>query len=163
LNLYRAALVTGANRGIGFEACRQLARTGLRVVLTARDAAKGRAAAEALRNEGLEVSFEELDVTDGGSVGACARRLSDVGANIDALVNNAGVNPTEGILELSEEAFRGRWRSTRWVPSVSARRSYRGWSSAATAAWSAYFRAGAPSARAWVPPFTPSPRPRSTP
>jgi len=105
--LDRTALVTGANRGIGFEACRQLARTGLRVVLTARDATKGRAAAEALRNEGLEVSFEELDVTDGGSVGACARRLSDAGTNIDVLVNNAGVYPTEGVFEVSEEAFRG--------------------------------------------------------
>ena len=101
------ALVTGGNRGIGYEDCRQLARTGLRVVLTARDVGKGEEAAGGLRDEGLEVSFEQLDVTDGESVAACARRLSEAGTNIDVLVNNAGVYPTEGVFEGSEETFRG--------------------------------------------------------
>lgn len=101
----RTALVTGGNRGIGFEACRQLAETGLRVVLTARDAEKGRAAAEALGDEGLEVSFEKLDVADGGSVEACARRLSGAGIEVDVLVNNAGVYPTEGVFSVSGETF----------------------------------------------------------
>ncbi len=102
----RTALVTGGNRGIGYEACRQLARAGLRVVLTARDAARGEGAAGALRDEGLKVLFEQLDVTDGGSVEACARRLSDAGTDIDVLVNNAGVYPTEGVFPLDEETFR---------------------------------------------------------
>ena len=102
----RTALITGGNRGIGFEACRQLGRTGLRVVLTARDAVRGEGAAEALRDEGLEVLFEQLDVTDGGSVEACARRLSDAGTDIDVLVNNAGVYPTEGVFQVDEETFR---------------------------------------------------------
>ena len=75
MGLDHTALVTGANRGIGLEACRQLARSGLRVVLTARDPDRGADTAEALRNEGLDVSFEELDVTDGGSVEACAASL----------------------------------------------------------------------------------------
>lgn len=101
------ALVTGGNRGIGFEACRQLARRGLRVVLTARDAEKGEAAAEALGNEGLGVSFEQLDVMDSGSVAACARRLSEAGVEVDVLVNNAGVYPTEGVFAVSEETFVG--------------------------------------------------------
>jgi NAD(P)-dependent dehydrogenase (short-subunit alcohol dehydrogenase family) len=105
--LDRTALVTGGNRGIGFEACRQLARTGLRVVLTARDAVRGGEAAQALRDEGLEVLFEQLDVTDGGSVEACARRLPEAGTDIDVLVNNAGVYPTEGIFQVDEETFRG--------------------------------------------------------
>jgi NAD(P)-dependent dehydrogenase (short-subunit alcohol dehydrogenase family) len=105
--LDRTALVTGGNRGIGFEACRQLARAGLRVVLTARDVVKGEEAAQALRDEGLEVLFEQLDVTDGGSVEACARRLSEAGTDIDVLVNNAGVYPTEGIFQVDEETFRG--------------------------------------------------------
>jgi NAD(P)-dependent dehydrogenase (short-subunit alcohol dehydrogenase family) len=105
--LDRTALVTGGNRGIGFEACRQLARAGLRVVLTARDVVKGEEAAQALRDEGLEVLFEQLDVTDGGSVEACARRLSDAGTDIDVLVNNAGVYPTEGVFQVDEETFRG--------------------------------------------------------
>jgi NAD(P)-dependent dehydrogenase (short-subunit alcohol dehydrogenase family) len=105
--LDRTALVTGGNRGIGFEACRQLARTGLRVVLTARDAVRGEEAAQALRDEGLEVLFEGLDVTDGGSVEACVRRLSEAGTDIDVLVNNAGVYPMEGVFQVDEVTFRG--------------------------------------------------------
>lgn len=100
----RTALVTGGNRGIGFEACRQLARAGPRVVLTARDPVRGEEAAEALRDEGLDVSFAELDVTDSGSVGACARRLSDAGTDIDVLVNNAGVFSGAGPSHLLDAA-----------------------------------------------------------
>ena len=128
----RTALVTGGNRGIGFEACRQLARTGLRVLLTARDPEKGEESARALRGEGLEVSFEELDVTDGGSVEACARRLSDAGIEVDVLVNNAGVYPTEGVFSVSEEAFRraleintlGPFRTCRAFVPAMVRRGY---------------------------------------
>ncbi|HWN40734.1 MAG TPA: SDR family NAD(P)-dependent oxidoreductase, partial [Thermoanaerobaculia bacterium] len=60
----RVALVTGANRGIGFEICRQLGAAGYAVVLTARDAAKGAKAVSTLRKEGLEAHFHALDVTD---------------------------------------------------------------------------------------------------
>jgi len=103
--LERTALVTGGNRGIGLEACRQLAKSGLRVVLTARDAVRGEEAAKTLRDENLEVLFEQLDVADGGSVEACARRLSEGGTVIDVLVNNAGVYPTEGVFSVDEETF----------------------------------------------------------
>lgn len=101
----RTALVTGGNRGIGLEACRQLAKSGLRVVLTARDAVRGEEAAKTLRDENLEVLFEQLDVADGGSVEACARRLSEVGQDVEVLVNNAGVYPTEGVFSVDEETF----------------------------------------------------------
>ena len=128
----RAALVTGGNRGIGFEACRQLARAGLRVVLTARDPVRGEEAAEALRDEGLDVSFEELDVADGVSVEACARRLSDAGTDIDVLVNNAGVYPTQGVFQVDEETFEraleintlGPFRTCRAFVPAMARRGY---------------------------------------
>jgi len=103
----RTALVTGGNRGIGFEACRQLARMGPRVVLTARDPARGEEAARGLRDEDLDVRFEQMDVSDGESVEACARRLAGAGIEIDVLVNNAGVYPTEGVFQVSEETFRG--------------------------------------------------------
>jgi NAD(P)-dependent dehydrogenase (short-subunit alcohol dehydrogenase family) len=102
----RTALVTGGNRGIGLETCRRLARAGLDVVLTARDPARGRTAAEGLARQGLSVRFEQLDVTDGDSVRACADRLARAGVEVDALVNNAGVYPTESFLSLDEETMR---------------------------------------------------------
>ena len=128
----RTALVTGGNRGIGFEACRQLARLGLRVVLTAREPERGEEAAGALRGEGLAVSFEELDVGDGGSVEACARRLSEAGIEVDVLVNNAGVYPTEGVFSVDEETFRraleintlGPFRTCRAFVPAMVRRGY---------------------------------------
>ena len=126
------ALITGGNRGIGFEACRQLARAGLQVVLTARDPKRGEEAAETLRDEGLDVSFEALDVTDGGNVEACARRLSEAGTEVDVLVNNAGVYPTEGVFSVGEETFRraleintlGPFRTCRAFVPAMVRRGY---------------------------------------
>jgi NAD(P)-dependent dehydrogenase (short-subunit alcohol dehydrogenase family) len=98
----RVALVTGGNRGIGLEVCRQLARAGLRVILGSRNLERGREAARALAAEDLHVSVEELDVADPESVRKCARRLEEAGAHVDVLVNNAGVYPTAGILYVDE-------------------------------------------------------------
>lgn len=82
------ALVTGANRGIGLEVCRQLARQGMRVLLGARTQAKGGQAAAALVGEGLQVRAVTLDVTSAASI---ATLRADIGS-IDVLVNNAGVD-----------------------------------------------------------------------
>jgi NAD(P)-dependent dehydrogenase (short-subunit alcohol dehydrogenase family) len=60
----RTAIITGANRGIGLEICRQLARLGLRVILTSRAESKGLAAVSALRENGVEIIYHQLDVTD---------------------------------------------------------------------------------------------------
>ncbi len=87
----RIAVVTGANRGIGFEISRQLAKRGLRVVLTSRDPAKGRAAARALRGQGLEVESRTLDVISARSIGALAAFLEKRHGRLDVLVNNAGI------------------------------------------------------------------------
>jgi NAD(P)-dependent dehydrogenase (short-subunit alcohol dehydrogenase family) len=87
----RVALVTGGNRGIGFEICRQLAAQGLAVVLGARDAGQGKAAAKALQEEGLPVDFHRLDVTSCRSIRACVAALAERRGRIDVLVNNAGV------------------------------------------------------------------------
>ena len=87
----RIALVSGGNRGIGFEICRQLAKKGLAVVLTARDAAKGKLAAKALAAEGLEVEFHRLDVTSCRSIRACVAAVAERRKRIDVLVNNAGI------------------------------------------------------------------------
>lgn len=88
----RVAVVTGANRGIGFEICRQLGKRGdIRVVLTARDEAKGQAAAAELRAAGLDVDFHVLDVTSEESILTFAGWLESTCKRCDILINNAGV------------------------------------------------------------------------
>lgn len=87
----RVAVVTGANRGIGFETCRQLAKTGIQVILTSRDEVKGKAAAEKLQAEGLDVSYHSLDVTNSDSVQRLAQFIKSEERQLDILVNNAGV------------------------------------------------------------------------
>jgi len=84
------ALVTGANKGIGFEVARQLARRGYRVFLGARNEKAGRAAAEKLGAEG-DVVFLKIDVSDARSIRAAAEELSRQSERLDVLVNNAGV------------------------------------------------------------------------
>jgi NAD(P)-dependent dehydrogenase (short-subunit alcohol dehydrogenase family) len=102
----RTALVSGGNRGIGLETCRQLARSGLRVVLAARELAAGESAAQDLRAQGLDVRAAALDVARADSVAACITRLKDAGVHVDVLVNNAGVYPQGGVLGATPDAFR---------------------------------------------------------
>jgi NAD(P)-dependent dehydrogenase (short-subunit alcohol dehydrogenase family) len=87
----KIALVTGANRGIGFEACRQLARLGLLVVLTSRRPDQGEQAAESLRHEGLPVDYHPLDVTDLQQVDRLRLWVMQRYGRLDVLVNNAAV------------------------------------------------------------------------
>ena len=87
----RIALVTGGNRGIGLEICRQLAKLGIRVLLGSRDSAKGAAAAGELNVAKLPVEARELDVADDQSILDCMDWIRrDVG-RLDILVNNAGI------------------------------------------------------------------------
>jgi NAD(P)-dependent dehydrogenase (short-subunit alcohol dehydrogenase family) len=102
----RTALVTGANRGIGLEVCRQLARAGLDVLLGARDPAAGADAAASLASQGLRVRPEILDVASDASVASCAERLRADGTAVDVLVNNAGVYPEGTVLSATWEDFR---------------------------------------------------------
>lgn len=87
----RIAIVTGANRGIGLETVRQLARQGLIAVLCARDAEKGNAAAATLASEGLEPPVVALEVTDADSVQAAVAKVMELYGRIDVLVNNAAI------------------------------------------------------------------------
>jgi NAD(P)-dependent dehydrogenase (short-subunit alcohol dehydrogenase family) len=87
----RVAVISGANRGIGFETARQLARQGIRVVLTSRNPGKGEAATERLSNEGLDVLFHPLDVTLEASVASLGAFIHSRCGRADILVNNAGV------------------------------------------------------------------------
>ncbi|HEX2622553.1 MAG TPA: SDR family NAD(P)-dependent oxidoreductase, partial [Phototrophicaceae bacterium] len=81
----RIALVTGANRGIGFEICRQLAQRGMQVILTSRDTAKGQQAVQQLPG----VVFHPLDVTSPASVEAVRVYVEETFGRLDVLVNNA--------------------------------------------------------------------------
>ena len=85
------ALVTGANRGIGFEVCRQLASAGFIVLLTARDAGKAKAAADNLRSAG-RVEPLALDVDDANSIANAAAEVAKQYGRLDVLINNAGIN-----------------------------------------------------------------------
>jgi NAD(P)-dependent dehydrogenase (short-subunit alcohol dehydrogenase family) len=99
----RIALVTGGNRGIGLEVCRQLAGLGIKVILGSRDVARGVAAAGELVAERLPVEARQLDVASAKSIGECMNWVRrDVG-RLDILVNNAGVMIEEGDADPMEE------------------------------------------------------------
>jgi NAD(P)-dependent dehydrogenase (short-subunit alcohol dehydrogenase family) len=85
------ALVTGANRGIGFEVCRQLATRGFTVLLTARDATKAQVAARKLYEPGT-IEPLALNVADPGSVEEAAAEVKRRFGHLDVLINNAGIN-----------------------------------------------------------------------
>jgi NAD(P)-dependent dehydrogenase (short-subunit alcohol dehydrogenase family) len=87
----RVALVTGGNRGIGFEICRQLAQTGVEVVLSARESAKAEAAADRLAGENISVAPRALDVTSPESITGLVEKIEAEYGRLDILVNNAGV------------------------------------------------------------------------
>jgi NAD(P)-dependent dehydrogenase (short-subunit alcohol dehydrogenase family) len=87
----RVALVTGANRGVGLEICRQLGRNGYTVVLTARDGKRGAKALDDLLQEGLDAHFQALDVTDPVAAQRVAASVAREFGRLDALVNNAAI------------------------------------------------------------------------
>jgi NAD(P)-dependent dehydrogenase (short-subunit alcohol dehydrogenase family) len=84
-------LVTGANRGIGLEVCRQLAQRGYTVILGARDLAKGEEAAATLKREGLQVLPRQLDVSDRQSIDRLRDQVESEFGRLDVLVNNAAI------------------------------------------------------------------------
>jgi NAD(P)-dependent dehydrogenase (short-subunit alcohol dehydrogenase family) len=101
----KVAVVTGGNRGIGLEISRQLADKGFHVLLTARNAAKGGAAARSLQRAGLDVGFHKLDVTDTASIGRLASYIRKKYGRVDVLVNNAGIYLDGGGWDASGESI----------------------------------------------------------
>lgn len=85
------ALVTGANRGLGLETCKQLHAEGFRVVLTSRKEADGITAARKLDPESHDVRFHALDVTEPESISDLAQDFPHIASRLDLLVNNAGI------------------------------------------------------------------------
>ena len=113
----RVALVSGGNRGIGLEVCRQLSEQGVTVVIGSRDEERGRAAAEGLEGNVLP---HQLDVSDAGSVDRMGAFLEDRFGRLDVLVNNAAISNDDGqrgvdadldrVKEALEANLFGAWR-----------------------------------------------------
>ncbi|KHG16333.1 (+)-neomenthol dehydrogenase -like protein [Gossypium arboreum] len=92
--MQRYAVVTGANKGIGLEICKQLAQNGTIVILTARDAKRGVEALQSLKHSGLSdrLAFHQLDVTKPKSIASLADFIKEQFGKLDILVNNAGIS-----------------------------------------------------------------------
>lgn len=87
----KVVLVTGANRGIGFEVVRQLASDGFEVILTARDMQKGISAQQHLKNENLHVDFVPMDILSSESIRQASSIIKENHGKLDALINNAAI------------------------------------------------------------------------
>lgn len=104
----RTALVSGANKGLGFEISKQLAKKGVKVVVTARDPKKGEQAVRQLQKEGLDVLFCPMDVTSSKSIKKAKEFVEKELGGLDILVNNAGIfvdQKAKG-LDVDEETVR---------------------------------------------------------
>lgn len=109
----RVALVTGANRGLGLETCRQLLGRGLRVVLTGRDEAATRRALQEIDDSPGNLIAVEMDVTVPASIEAAHRTILERVGPVDILVNNAAILlfESEDVLAIPADAFRSTFET----------------------------------------------------
>jgi NAD(P)-dependent dehydrogenase (short-subunit alcohol dehydrogenase family) len=115
----RIAVVTGASKGIGFEICRQLARQGVNVVLTARDPDRGQRAVSSLQRDGLNVIFHALDVSDPQQIRGLADHMERSHGRCDILVNNAGILVDKrgaSVLDVPIETMRATFETNFYAP-----------------------------------------------
>lgn len=106
----KVALITGANRGIGFETAKQLGEKGVTVILTARNLDVANESAEKLKQQGIDAYGAKLEVTSADDRKALAAYIEDKFGNLDILINNAGVAPKRSLfvkttVETTEEEF----------------------------------------------------------
>jgi NAD(P)-dependent dehydrogenase (short-subunit alcohol dehydrogenase family) len=114
----RVALITGANRGIGFEIAKLLAQRDMTVVIGARNTKKGTQAREKLAGQGLDAHYLKLDVNDKINVKAVMAKIQYRFSRLDILVNNAGIMIDEGIgvTELRVSMFESTLRTNVFGP-----------------------------------------------
>jgi NAD(P)-dependent dehydrogenase (short-subunit alcohol dehydrogenase family) len=111
MNNQKIALITGANKGIGFETARQLGQQGITVLLGARDREKGEQAAEKLRREKIDAHPIVLDVSNPSSIQTAATEVEKNYGRLDILINNAGVMLDDQAKKPSEQSLE-TWRRT---------------------------------------------------
>ncbi len=87
----QTVLITGANKGIGYETARLLGGQGYFVFLGARDEHRGQQAVDKLRAEGIEAEYVRIDAADPATIGAAAQQIGARTSSLDVLVNNAGI------------------------------------------------------------------------
>ena len=120
MNDKKTALITGANKGIGFETARQLGEKGYTVLVGARDESKGAEAVEKLKGEGYDAHFIHLDLQDAATHKAAARFVEEQFGKLDVLINNAGIvvqgdgdsKPSEVSLEIVRKTFETNFFNT---------------------------------------------------
>lgn len=117
----KIVLVTGANKGIGLEICKQLAHNNLKVILTSRDSEKGN---KAIKNINGDVLFHQLDVTDDKSILGIASFLKNNFGKLDILINNAGIGVGSNdamdtemseVKQIMETNLYGAWNLTKML------------------------------------------------
>ena len=104
----KVALITGANRGLGFETARQLGKKGVTVVVAARTLDAAQKTARTLQGEGIDAFAVQLDTTKSADRTAAAKAVAEKYGKLDILINNAGVGPQDGLdkpktIETTEE------------------------------------------------------------
>ncbi|XP_020084214.1 (+)-neomenthol dehydrogenase-like isoform X2 [Ananas comosus] len=120
----RIAVVTGGNKGIGLEICRQLASNGVRVILTARDEKRGLEAVEKLKQSGLsDVIFHRLDVTDHSSIDSLSEFIKSTFGKLDILVNNAAIAGATTDFEMLRSCIVNS--KTREIPNIPTQETYK--------------------------------------
>ena len=123
----RICLVSGGNRGLGFETCHQLAQLGHTVILTARNLTKGKIAAKQLTDKGFDIIFYQMDVSNQGSIDDAYDKIMHRFGRLDVLVNNAAIlydtwqSAIDADFEIVNQALvtnlLGPWRlSKRFIP-----------------------------------------------
>ncbi|PWZ39207.1 hypothetical protein Zm00014a_043771 [Zea mays] len=105
--MFRVAVVTGGNKGIGLEVCRQLASRGVAVILTARDEKKGTEAVATLRGSGLpDVQFHRLDVSNPTGTARLAEFIKEKFGRLDILlVGKNAMERLQWLVQHSTESY----------------------------------------------------------